>query len=463
MSEEVYKALAAASTGFVEAPAGCGKTEAIVRAVGTYCTEPQLILTHTHAGVDALRRRFREYKVPPDRYHVDTIAGWAWSWVRRYPVNSRYSGSTEIPAWNDVYKAMETLLKKGFVRKGIWNSYAGIIIDEYQDCTLAMHRLVIALKELLPCRVLGDDLQGIFGFKGDPLVPWPDVKRSFVNNLGTLKTPFRWLKTGSEQLGDWLLRERPTFRSEREPRYDQSPIERYKLPYGKVGSKLIRLTSEKEGRICVIGPKARPLPGGLETTLIKRGYCLLEPNELTALRDLIAALTDGKPSDKAKRVSEFFRRAYAGLGDDAGFITKIARGRPQKPRKAARRMLCQKHSAGATPQLIVDLLDYLQGAAGISCKRRESVSALKCILERHLQIGTDIKKLYAEEIAKRKYHNRSNIRRSIGSTLLVKGLEFEHAIIVRPVDWQSSWGGYKDLYVALTRGAKTVTLMEYGS
>jgi len=190
---------------------------------------------------------------------------------------------------------------------------------------------------------------------------------------------------------------------------------------------------------------------------------LLEPNELTALRDLIAALTDGKPSDKAKRVSEFFRRAYAGLGDDAGFITKIARGRPQKPRKAARRMLCQKHSAGATPQLIVDLLDYLQGAAGISCKRRESVSALKCILERHLQIGTDIKKLYAEEIAKRKYHNRSNIRRSIGSTLLVKGLEFEHAIIVRPVDWQSSWGGYKDLYVALTRGAKTVTLMEYGS
>src|SRR5690606_27560212 len=111
MSDEVYKALAAASTGFVEAPAGCGKTEAIVRTVGSYCSETQLILTHTHAGVDALTRRFRELKVPAVRYHVDTIAGWAWGWVRRYPSNGEYLGSTGIAVWNDVYTAMANLLK----------------------------------------------------------------------------------------------------------------------------------------------------------------------------------------------------------------------------------------------------------------------------------------------------------------------------------------------------------------
>ncbi len=45
MSDEVYEAIACATSGFVESPAGCGKTEAIVRTVGTYCSDPQLILT----------------------------------------------------------------------------------------------------------------------------------------------------------------------------------------------------------------------------------------------------------------------------------------------------------------------------------------------------------------------------------------------------------------------------------
>lgn len=463
MSDEVYKALAAASTGFVESPAGCGKTEAIVRTVALYCAGTQLVLTHTHAGVDALRRRFRELKVPADKYHVDTIAGWAWGWVRRYPSNAEYPGAIEIAVWNDVYTAMAVLLKKDFVRKGISNSYSGIIVDEYQDCTIAMHRLVVALKALLPCRILGDDLQGIFGFANDPLVVWADVKTEFALELGALETPFRWLKAQNKPLGDWLISARQAFHAGQEPCYDGSPIARHKVGFADVGTTLIRLTKEKEGRICVIGPKARPLSSGLETTLVKLGYRVLEPNELSVLRGLVIALTDCQPPQQAKAVSEFFARVYGGLGDSKKFIEKIARGDQQKPRQTDRKALYQKHSSGTTPQLVADLLVYLERASGVSCKLRESVSALKCILEEHLQTGADIKQLYAEEIAKRKHQNRSNIRRSIGSTLLVKGLEFEHAVILRGTDWQKSWGGHKDLYVALTRGAKTTTLLEYSN
>ena len=177
MSDDVYRALAHASSGFVESPAGCGKTEAIIRTVGNYCTGRQLILTHTHAGVDALRQRFRQHSVPSIKYHIDTIAGWAWGWVRKYPENAGYTGSTEIAQWNDVYAAMSVLLQKEFVRFGVTNSYTGIIVDEYQDCTVPMHRLIVQLKALVPCRVLGDDLQGIFGFRSDPLVEWPVVTR----------------------------------------------------------------------------------------------------------------------------------------------------------------------------------------------------------------------------------------------------------------------------------------------
>ena len=36
----------------------------------------------------------------------------------------------------------------------------------------SQHSLVIALANLLPVRILGDPLQGIFGFDDDPLVDW---------------------------------------------------------------------------------------------------------------------------------------------------------------------------------------------------------------------------------------------------------------------------------------------------
>ena len=272
MCDQVYRAIASASSGFIELPAGCGKTEAIVRTVGAFCDGPQLVLTHTHAGVDALRRRFREHCFPAAKYHVDTIAGWSWGWVRRYANNAGYLRSIEIAEWNDVYAAMSNLLQKEFVKLGVLNSYRGVIVDEYQDCTISMHHLMVCLKQLLPCRVLGDDLQGIFGFRNDELIDWGEVKSEFANDLGTLGTPHRWIKAGNEPLGRWLLGTRPDFRQNREPDYRGSPLERRTVQYRDLGSELVRLTHEKRGKICVIGPKARPLPAALETALVNHNF-----------------------------------------------------------------------------------------------------------------------------------------------------------------------------------------------
>ncbi len=105
---------------------------------------------------------------------------------------------------------------------------------------------------------------------------------------------------------------------------------------------------------------------------------------------------------------------------------------------------------------MLELLHHIERQAGVSCKLRESISALKCILEDHIETGAELKSLYADEVAKRKYQSRSNVYRCTGSTLLVKGLEFDHVVIVRG----QNWGTHKDLYVALTRGCKSITLME---
>ncbi|MBL4832177.1 MAG: AAA family ATPase [Aliivibrio sp.] len=457
MSEEVYEAVARATSGFVEAPAGCGKTEAIVRTVGSYCADRQLILTHTHAGVDALRQRFKKHEVATSKYHVDTIAGWAWGWVRKYPRSALYDGSIDLANWDDVYAAMSTLIQTGFVKQGILNSYAGVIVDEYQDCTIPMHQLITQLKDLLPCRILGDELQGVFGFRGQQLIGWQDVRREFVTDLGALRTPYRWIKAENRALGDWLVNARPAFQQNLEPDFAASPIVHKTITYRELATELNDLTNQKQGRICVIGPKSRRLSPAIETGLVKRSYKILEPNELPALRNLIKPLSDGTLQQKATASMSFIKETYGSISAaDKTFIGKLLNGEGQRPTRADRKKICANYAEGATPQLLRDLLEYVERQNKVNCKLRESISALKCILEEHVLTGADLRILYADEIAKRKYQSRSNILRCIGSTLLVKGLEFDHAIVLRG----SNWGNSKDLYVALTRGSKSVTLLD---
>jgi DNA helicase-2/ATP-dependent DNA helicase PcrA len=55
---------------------------------------------------------------------------------------------------------------------------------------------------------------------------------------------------------------------------------------------------------------------------------------------------------------------------------------------------------------------------------------------------------------RRRHAGRRFGLRSVGSTLLVKGLEFDHVIVA-----DTERLGRNDLYVALTRGAKSVTII----
>ena len=466
MSEEVYEALAEASSGFIESPAGCGKTEAIVRAVGEYCKGRQLVLTHTNAGVDALRRRFRKLEVPTSRYHVDTIAGWSWGWVRQYQENAGYGGSKEFPVWSDVYPAMSRLLQKSFVSRVVCNSYAGVIVDEYQDCTVSMHKLIVGLKNLLPCRVLGDDLQGIFSFGGkgnrkeNTLVSWCDVKRDFKKNLGMLNKPYRW-EADNKLLGEWLLEKRDIFRGDDEPDYKGSPVDAISVGRDDLRNKLYEI-NKKEGRICVIGPKPRPLSSSTTTILANLGYRILEPQDLRVLWKLIVKLPE-EPTDqeRAETAMKFLSNAHGELSEEKEFIEKfLKRELKRTPHRQDRKALYQLYGEAPFFERLLAALEYLR-CRKVRRKLRESISALKCILEQHVESGANLESLYADEIAKRKHRSRDRAYRCVGSTLLVKGLEFDHAVIVRDVDWQEkNWGTHRDLYVALTRGCKSVTLIE---
>ena len=72
---DIARLAAGVRRGSIIAAAGCGKTEQIARAVGV-SEHRRLILTHTHAGVDALTRRLKKLQIPSGKYRIDTIAGW---------------------------------------------------------------------------------------------------------------------------------------------------------------------------------------------------------------------------------------------------------------------------------------------------------------------------------------------------------------------------------------------------
>src|SRR5690348_2896228 len=72
--------------GTVTAPAGCGKTHLIAESLTRHSNiKPNLILTHTNAGVAALRGRLDRAGVPPKAYRLLTIDGWAMRLVSMFP------------------------------------------------------------------------------------------------------------------------------------------------------------------------------------------------------------------------------------------------------------------------------------------------------------------------------------------------------------------------------------------
>lgn len=164
--------LLAIERGSVTAPAGCGKTELIAAAAGLYTGErPLLILTHTNAGVVALRTRLRRAGVPASRTRVATLDGWAMRLIKTFPARSGHAperllirnARQDYPA---IREAARSLLASGHLDRVMHATYGRLIVDEYQDCGLPQHQMVCELSRQLPTCVLGDPMQAIFGFSG---------------------------------------------------------------------------------------------------------------------------------------------------------------------------------------------------------------------------------------------------------------------------------------------------------
>jgi len=198
--------LAAMKVGAVVAPAGHGKTEIIakVAALGRRA----LILTHTHAGVHAIRNRLKRLGISHHTVAVDTIAGWCMRYANAFPgVAKPPDGMPKNGGeWDQLYRGTILALRVQAVRDVVAASYDKILIDEYQDCHLLQHELAVALSEIVPTLIFGDPMQGIFEFAGATL-SWEGQIHDTFPFAGSLDTPHRWNGKNPE-LGAWIAETR---------------------------------------------------------------------------------------------------------------------------------------------------------------------------------------------------------------------------------------------------------------
>lgn len=456
-------------SGYVVAPAGFGKTHLIAESTGRSAGR-QLILTHTYAGVNALRRTMRVLGVSDKLYHIDTIASWALRLSLSYSGTSGWA--EERPAdstrWTALYEVCARLLDHAFIRRIIRASYEGVYVDEYQDCSIAQHGIVLKLARDLPCRILGDPLQGIFDFDGQDPVDWGrDVEGSF-ESLGTLEVPHRWIRAGARELGTWLQTVR-TCLERNEPvdlnanRPAAVTITHADAPslFRLQGNACRYLKCDRTHTVIAIHKGSQEYKAKCHTLARNLGgwYSSIEEVEGKDLFSFIAKVERVQnDTDRLKEVVAFAKRCMTCVeqnlpaGTVRGEHVNI-RANTRNPEAAHKANACL---AAPTSGAIADLLLAIKQTAGVKVVRADlfyralNALAKHCL---HPQLSlTDAAEKYQSEF---RYKGRPvRRRRLIGTTLLVKGLEFDHAIVLDAASLSK-----KELYVALTRGARSLTIV----
>lgn len=195
--------------GTVTAPAGCGKTHLIADALTRHSEpKPILVLTHTNAGVAALRSRLDRFGVPARRYRLSTIDGWSMRLARTFPARSGIDPAalnlTNGRDYASISDAAGRLLEAGHISDVLAATYDRMIVDEYQDCSRRQHVIVYHAARSLRTVLLGDPMQAIFDF-GDSLADWHGEVCAHFPLVGHMNTPHRWIQAGEEAFGRWLF------------------------------------------------------------------------------------------------------------------------------------------------------------------------------------------------------------------------------------------------------------------
>lgn len=446
----------------LKAAAGCGKTYALAQAVVDCADGYELVLTHTHAGVEALRKRLKAMGASPSTFQVWTIDAWALRLCRWFPQTSR--AAFVRPSRGDyakIHAGALRLLRIEAVQRVIAASYTGVFVDEYQDCSKSQHEVVRALARVVPCRVLGDPLQAIFGFAG-PVVDWAaDVVPVFAP-VPDLLEPWRW-KNRNEDLGRWLVAARRSIESGQAVDLANSPVNWIEGSDPKTRDTAMaqacwRLMGRGDETVVVIG-SGFPNEHRRTAKRISRGFSCIESVACEDLYRAAAEIDGAHGYERALYVVDFASQCMSNVtsGSGLGSIINAFRKQRKPTRSQHGRQLAALLSIvdDDDPCLVEEALRGIGELPSTNTFRRELFEDM-CEAAKLCRSGDADSLLSGVTLARNRLRHlgRRVFRYSVGSTLLVKGLEFDHAVIV-----DGDGHDAKNLYVAMTRGSRSLTIV----
>lgn len=457
-----------AQRGHVVAPAGCGKTELIAKTVAHAESKPVLVLTHTTAGVAALRQRLHRDGVPASHYRLNTIAGWALTIISMFPERAGYLHDPQsTPNYTAVQNAVGGLCASGAINSEIAATYSRVLVDEYQDCSVSQHLITSGLANAIPTIVFGDPMQAIFGFGDDPLPNWATQVVPAFPELGRLDIPWRWNNAGANDLGTWLLAIRETLDGGQKIDLRTIPSRVAWHPLGadqnanaaaQIALQYEIAKANPQETILIIGDSIQADSRHSFASRAK-GVGVVEPVDF---RDIVgfANQMNGKTGQELLDACiGFLIKVMTNVYGEKlnGRVQSILGNRNRKPPNAPEVAAISLVQGGG----YFEAVQFLKAMADDRERRIFRHSAFN-IMVQSLQIamttpGGGLPEAIASLREQRRHAGRVIPPKAVGSTLLLKGLEADHVVILdadRPGNAMSK----EHLYVALTRGAKSASV-----
>lgn len=481
--QSLYNQFTQSDKSLLIAPAGYGKTHTIAACLKhLYDANPKervLILTHAHAGVASIKEKVKK-TAPGINCQIETISSFAQKYVHAFYRN-------EIPEQDDK-RYFPFLIKKAailFQRRPITlvlkNSYTRLFVDEYQDCTVSQHEMILALAKLFPIHILGDPLQGIFSFNGEPLVDINTLSESF--SLKNLTKPWRWYNTNKD-LGDWLIKVRRNlenggtvklnelnevsecyfFQVREDDFFLNSSLYKDNInkivysikPFTNLGNTLM-LVNQKAilERVKVnqsLGYKFRLLEANDEKDFYKyaRDFDQIL-HSLEVFYNLMIAIK-GVPKKVRTKNGRIQNRRSKALIANLGKYFKEDDRIPKPKTEPLKSIMPSIEKLVAKPKMgnLNECIELLSSLPDINFPRDELFSELrKAVKNAALKNTTVLEEMKELRNIKRRL-GRNITGKCIGTTLLTKGLEFETVVVLDVHKFKDP----KNLYVALTRASK---------
>lgn len=451
--------------GSIVAPAGCGKTQLITDTLVIKPNKPYLVLTHTTAGVAALKQRLKKLSVPTQNFFVTTIDGWALRLAKNFPASCPVQASPENPRvfYPELRRSVLALLQNGNVNDILRASYSRLLVDEYQDCNFLQHQLITELSSLIPTIVFGDPMQCIFNFAGR-MPDWNNEVQGRFPPIHELTVPWRWNNAGSHVLGQWVLDCRNILSQGNKIDLSTCPGYVHHKPLVGVANTDLQaqqaaqydiLNRAQNESLLVIGDSINE-NSRHRYAQNSRSIDVVEPVQLADVTNATQAFDNNQGLDLVEKILVHAGKMMTNVQRPQTLqrLHTIQAGRNRTPAnrlETALLSVLQDNSRNS----ILSALQQLEFKQEVKVYRKAAFAALKDSISLSISMP-DQTMLDAASSIREQLRLRGDRRipqRAIGSTLLLKGLECDHSLILNADSMNA-----QHLYVALSRGAKSTTV-----